>query len=111
MDVFLCPQDHTGSWQDTSNSAKDDNNESCCLLLYCCQTVEGRISWAHIIQPLLFWPLTWWDPEPHLSNNGTEWVGTWLPPLNQDIADPGSISVAGHVYPLSTTHGWCICKR
>lgn len=65
------------------------------LLLYCHQVTEGRISWAHIIQPLLFWPLTWWDPEPPLSNNGTEWVGgTWPLPLDQDIADTYSINTA-----------------
>ncbi|XP_053860528.1 uncharacterized protein LOC128822738 [Vidua macroura] len=73
------------------------------LLLYCHQVVEGRIYWAHILEPPLFCPLNWWDPEPPLINNGMKWVGgTWLPPLDQDVVNT-RVTNASYVTDLLPT--------
>lgn len=87
--LTLIPQDHIGFQRDTSNPAKDDNNESCHLYSPILPSNGGRknLLGTHFYPPF-FRPLTWWDPEAPLSNNGTEWVGgTLLPPLDQDVVN------------------------
>ena len=41
----------------------------------------NHIYWSHVIDPPMLNLHTWWNPEPPLSSNDTEWTGgTWLPP-------------------------------
>lgn len=89
--MLLYLQDCTGFQQDTSNPTKDDNSEPLCLstaVLPSNGRKDNLLGPHHLTSAVLFQPLTWWDPEPPIRTNGTEWAGgTWLPPLGQDIGD------------------------
>lgn len=46
-----------------------------------CPAVTAQIYWAHVIDPLLFRSLTWWDAQLPLWSNDTRWMcGVWVPP-------------------------------
>ncbi|XP_032331351.1 endogenous retrovirus group K member 9 Env polyprotein-like [Camelus ferus] len=41
----------------------------------------AHLYWARIIDPPVFRPVTWWDADPLLSTNDTQWTGgVWLAP-------------------------------
>uniref|UniRef100_A0A8C8R582 Retroviral envelope protein GP41-like domain-containing protein n=1 Tax=Pelusios castaneus TaxID=367368 RepID=A0A8C8R582_9SAUR len=51
------------------------------LSAFCLPAKGEHLYWAHILEPPLFKPVTWWDPLPPVGNNDTAWVGgVWLPP-------------------------------
>ena len=65
----------------------------------------NHIYWSHVIDPPMFKLHTWWNPEPPLSSNDTEWTGgTWLPPdgpLEEKhhwlFAPEGTVYVSNHL--------------
>lgn len=94
MGVFLYLQDHIGSWQDTSNPAKD-NNEPCSLSSAILPSSGGRENLFgphHSTSTVLASDLVG-SMSLSSATMEQEWVGrTWLPPLDQDIVDTYSIN-------------------
>lgn len=77
---------------------------------FLCAYCEAHLYWAHIIDPPVFRPVTWWDPSPPISNNGTDWVGgVWIPPTAEqetEVVNVTNVTFVTDLPPLcfSTLH-------
>lgn len=51
------------------------------LFLSLSLSTGAHLYWDHIIDPLVFQPVTWWNADSPLSTNDTQWMGgIWLSP-------------------------------
>uniref|UniRef100_A0A8C8SC39 Retroviral envelope protein GP41-like domain-containing protein n=1 Tax=Pelusios castaneus TaxID=367368 RepID=A0A8C8SC39_9SAUR len=78
------------------------------LSAFCLPTLGEHLYWAHILDPPLFKPVSWWDPSPPVGNNDTAWIGgVWLPPSADQETESFNVNSSQFMTdlpPLCFTH-------
>lgn len=85
------------------------------LLLYvllfssCVMDVNMQIYWAHVYDPLVFHPVTWWDLEIPISRNNSKMLGEeQLPPSGSLTNGTDWLSVEGNQTFVADSYVLCL---
>lgn len=81
------------------------------LLIFspCIMIVSAQIYWAHVYDPLVFCPVTWWDLEVPISNNNSKILGgVWVPLSGSLINGTNLLSVEGNQTFVTDSYPLCL---